>query len=268
METGNTTMRETVRLFLDDMVLELKRELAEAGSQNTGISWNISGAEEDSLSEDLLLWWTATRGGVSDNAFAAGGFSATWVEIGGADSGNGAESGYESLGRCIQVVLEKRFGPTEPPIDCGPSAAPPDGWTRATIRIKGAAQDVLLYCGVSPELEKALANLQPAPESTERISTFAKPRARSGSPVSWDMLMDVEVPVRVSFGRTQIRMKQLLALNAGSLVELDRALGDQVEVLVNRRVIARGEVVAVDGNYGVRILELISNGIPTNEELN
>lgn len=67
--------------------------------------------------------------------------------------------------------------------------------------------------------------------------------------------MDVEVPVRVSFGRTKIRMGELLNMSAGAVIELDQSLGDHVDVLVNNCVIARGEVVAVDGNYGVRILD-------------
>jgi flagellar motor switch protein FliN len=77
-----------------------------------------------------------------------------------------------------------------------------------------------------------------------------------------DMLMHVQVPVSVSFGATQIRMKDLLNLSAGSVVELDQALHDNVEVRVNNRVIARGEVVAVDGHYGVRVVELVSGESP------
>ena len=77
-----------------------------------------------------------------------------------------------------------------------------------------------------------------------------------------DMLMHVQVPVSVSFGATQIRMKDLLSLTTGSVVELDQALHDNVEVRVNDRVIARGEVVAVDGHYGVRVLELVSGESP------
>jgi flagellar motor switch protein FliN len=109
-----------------------------------------------------------------------------------------------------------------------------------------------MYCCFSPDLERAFL----AAETATRFPSG--PFVTGGSPVSMEMLMDVEVPVRISFGRTQIRMKELLSLNSGSLVELDRALGDRVEVLVNRCVIARGEVVAVDGNYGVRIVEIVS----------
>ncbi len=74
-----------------------------------------------------------------------------------------------------------------------------------------------------------------------------------------ELLQHVEIPVSVSFGRTHMRLRDLLGLANGSVVQLDRELGDEVEVRVNNCVIARGEVVAVNGNYGVRILEMASS---------
>jgi flagellar motor switch protein FliN len=76
---------------------------------------------------------------------------------------------------------------------------------------------------------------------------------------SMGMLMQVELPIRVSLGRTRIRMKDLLALSQGSVVELDQQVGDEVEIRVNNCVLALGEVVNVDGNYGVRISKMAGN---------
>jgi flagellar motor switch protein FliN/FliY len=73
-----------------------------------------------------------------------------------------------------------------------------------------------------------------------------------------DLLLEVELPIGVSFGRTQMRLKEALKLTTGSIVELNRSVTEPVEIIVNNCVIARGEVVVVDGNYGVRILEIIS----------
>jgi flagellar motor switch protein FliN len=83
---------------------------------------------------------------------------------------------------------------------------------------------------------------------------------------SMGMLMQVEVPVRVSLGRTRIRMKDLLALSHGSVVELDQQVGDEVEIRVNNCVVALGEVVSVDGNYGVRISRMAAGGPQLIEE--
>lgn len=73
-----------------------------------------------------------------------------------------------------------------------------------------------------------------------------------------EMLLDLEMEVAVSFGQTEMRLKDVLKLSVGSIVELRRQASDPVEVLVNDTVIARGEVVVVDSNYGVRITDVSS----------
>jgi flagellar motor switch protein FliN len=75
---------------------------------------------------------------------------------------------------------------------------------------------------------------------------------------TFDLLLEVALPVTVSFGRTSLQIREVLKLSTGSIVELDRFITDPVEVIVNDCVIARGEVVVVDGNYGVRISQLAS----------
>ena len=73
-----------------------------------------------------------------------------------------------------------------------------------------------------------------------------------------ELLLDVELPVCVSFGRAQLPLKDVIKLTTGSIVELNRTISEPVEVIVNNCVIARGEVVVVEGNYGVRIHEVVS----------
>ena len=73
-----------------------------------------------------------------------------------------------------------------------------------------------------------------------------------------EMLLDLEMEVAVSFGQTEMLLKDVLKLSVGSIVELRCQASDPVEVLVNDTVIARGEVVVVDSNYGVRITDVSS----------
>ncbi len=73
-----------------------------------------------------------------------------------------------------------------------------------------------------------------------------------------DLLLDVELPVSVSFGRAQLLLKDIIKLNTGSIIELNRSVSEPVEVIVNNCVIARGEVVVVEGNFGVRVHEVVS----------
>ena len=75
---------------------------------------------------------------------------------------------------------------------------------------------------------------------------------------TFDLLLDVELPVSVSFGRAQLPLKDVIKLTTGSIVELNRSVSQPVEIIINNCVIARGEVVVIEGNYGVRIAQIIS----------
>lgn len=77
-----------------------------------------------------------------------------------------------------------------------------------------------------------------------------------------DLLHGVEMAVTVELGRTRVLMRDLLGLRAGSIVELDRPAGGPVDVVVNGTLLARGEVVVVDDELGVRITEVVG----TNED--
>jgi flagellar motor switch protein FliN/FliY len=73
-----------------------------------------------------------------------------------------------------------------------------------------------------------------------------------------DLLMDVELPVLVRFGSTRMLLRDLMELQAGSVIEFSQPPEAPVEVLVNGRVVARGIAVVVQGNYGVRISEIVA----------
>jgi flagellar motor switch protein FliN/FliY len=71
-----------------------------------------------------------------------------------------------------------------------------------------------------------------------------------------DLLKDIELPVMLRFGSTRIPLDDLIHLNTGSVIEFDGALNDPIELIVNGRVIARGEAVIVQNSYGIRISEI------------
>jgi flagellar motor switch protein FliN/FliY len=72
------------------------------------------------------------------------------------------------------------------------------------------------------------------------------------------LLLDLELPLSVRFGRAQMPLERILELRPGSVVELEGSQDEQVDLLVNGSVVARGEVVAVEGQYAIRILEILS----------
>jgi flagellar motor switch protein FliN/FliY len=72
------------------------------------------------------------------------------------------------------------------------------------------------------------------------------------------LLLDLELPLSVRFGRVQMPLEKVLELRPGAVVELEGAHDDQVDLLVNGSVVARGEVVAVEGQYAIRVLEIVN----------
>ena len=83
--------------------------------------------------------------------------------------------------------------------------------------------------------------------------------AAGGVPASIARLMDVNLSVTIELGRTRYTMERVLNLGEQSLVELDKQVGDPVDILVNGKIFARGEVVTVSENFGVRITELVTD---------
>jgi len=132
---------------------------------------------------------------------------------------------------------------------------------------------------IEKPLEKPLAAIPPVrakKEKAERVEASAPeviakapniqavtfPELEADSPLDvpvagMDVLLDVPLAISVELGRARCFVKDLLNLSAGSVVELDRAAGDAVDILVNGKLFARGEVVVIDENFGVRIQEIV-----------
>ncbi len=92
--------------------------------------------------------------------------------------------------------------------------------------------------------------------SIEEQADAAAARPAPGPSQAAPLLMGVKLPIRVLLGRTQLCLRDIAQLGNGAVVELDCSPDDPVEIIVNDRVIAHGEVVVVSGNYGVRITKI------------
>ena len=93
---------------------------------------------------------------------------------------------------------------------------------------------------------------------TPDVSSGESGASQSGSNVNLELLMDVDLPVSVAFGTTEMTLKDVMNLGTGSVIELNKSVNDPVSIIVNQKPIARGEVVMIDGKYGVRVLEVES----------
>ncbi|EKN64717.1 CheC, inhibitor of MCP methylation / FliN fusion protein [Neobacillus bataviensis LMG 21833] len=79
--------------------------------------------------------------------------------------------------------------------------------------------------------------------------------------VNLDLLMDINLEVVVELGRTKKKINEILELSQGSIIELDRVSGEPVDLLINGKVVAKGEVVVIDEYFGIRITEIINKTI-------
>jgi flagellar motor switch protein FliN len=106
----------------------------------------------------------------------------------------------------------------------------------------------------------AAATGQPSGEPAVRPVEYSHIRGGSSGSASSgvELIMDVQLQVSVELGRASLTVRDVLALGAGSVVELDKHAGEPVEVVVNTKTVARGEVVVIDENFGVRITEIVS----------
>jgi flagellar motor switch protein FliN len=231
-----------------------------------------------------MLWWKQPFDVAPGAALWIGAVEGTWTALGQLIlAAAGVESGSpQELKNTYLEVLRQSLGAFATIIGatvgretlCTEGAEEPPGANRApgsriSISVKEQTlADLALYA--SRELLEAFhqpASAQPAPvePAAENPDIGQDPEKGANAPHltpraygTLNVLMDVEMPVSVSFGRTQVRVRDVLKLITGSVIELDRSISEPVEVIVNNCVIARGEVVVVEGNYGVRINEVMS----------
>lgn len=101
-------------------------------------------------------------------------------------------------------------------------------------------------------------NVQPA-----QFTAFAGGTAGSYAPENIDLIMDVPLNVTVELGRTQKSISDILDLGPGKIIELNKIAGEPIDVLVNGKFVAKGEVVVIEESFGVRITEIVNSAMPS-----
>ncbi len=245
----------SVQSLFDVLASEIQTRLPEGTTGEVQVSWADDSA--DRTSSDLI-WWSWSLSIDAACRVLAGASFETWRGICGLDPEATPEDfTVESLGTlaaAIQEAARSRFG-SEVACSAGERLEEPSGkWTSALFAIKPTAgADMSVHVSISPDLEAALGGSASNAEGS--IDEDLTPHGAA----TWNsaaILMHVEMPVTIVLGRTHMRLKELLKLTNGSVVELDQALDDEVEIRVNKCVIAYGQVVAVNGNYAVRVLRM------------
>ncbi|MFJ8068735.1 flagellar motor switch phosphatase FliY [Peribacillus sp. NPDC096447] len=118
---------------------------------------------------------------------------------------------------------------------------------------KNQMPNVPQHFGVSSVPTGQPVNVQPA-----SFTSFQPYQLQESETKNLSMLMDIPLQVTVELGRTKRSVKDILELSSGSIIELDKLAGEPVDILVNSRLIAKGEVVVIDENFGVRVTDIMS----------
>lgn len=166
----------------------------------------------------------------------------------------------------FRTVLAPEYGDFA--ISAGSSSEPPSDLAycdQITIADDNASRaSISMY--LSPLLTETLSLRTEDPDK----ATGDKGPMQGGSgevtpeQVNLDLVMDVELSVTLRFGQRQLTLREVLELTTGSVIELDRQVEEPVELLLEGKVIARGEAVVIDGNYGLRVTEVSqTNFCPT-----
>lgn len=270
---------ENARLLLDKWTESLGQVVESMTDQRPAVSWAAASGplSEVGAGQDFLWWQQPFQ--IDPQAVMWIGAPQTAWEYAGAltlksaglekvELAEAKNTWFEIIGQSLAVVARSigsilhREVTTE---NGAEGAVDPSLMEWASVTLTFATPDAPagvapLLVALNPKLLALIAAPPPAVEAAPQPvarAAAAEPPAPAHSR-TMDLLLDVDLPVSISFGKALLAMKDVLKLTTGSIVELNRGLNDPVEVLVNHCLIARGEVVVVEGNYGIRIQEIAS----------
>jgi len=271
---------ESTRGILDQWTETLAQVLESMTDQRPAVNWkSVSGTWAQVAAggaEVEVLWWEQPLQLSAEAIVWVSAPRATWEYAGtltlkaaGLETVEAAEARntwLEILGQSLSALARSVGALLGREVSCDagrehPAEASPSEWASVSMAFGETTLPPLLVAFSGKLHELILSPPAAAAESPTtaraRVDSEPPPAAIANSR-TMDLLLEVDLPVSISFGRTRLPMKDILKLTTGSIVELNRGVNDPVEVLVNRCLIARGEVVVVDGNYGVRIQEIAS----------
>ena len=110
-------------------------------------------------------------------------------------------------------------------------------------------------------MDSTAKRLDDQPEETTGTATVHNINAPTGDTVAngLEFVLDIPVKVTVEVGRTRVLVQDLLKLHKGSVIELSKIAGDPLEILVNDRVVARGEVIVINEKFGIRLTDIVNH---------
>jgi flagellar motor switch protein FliN/FliY len=250
--------------LLDAWVRDFAQVLEMMTAQSCRTGWSAAA----SIPDDISLWWAQSFSISPDASFLVGASARAWSDIGArALHAAGVELFEQSEAKKTYLELvQQTMGSVataigsrlQKPVEAMPGTTlsiPPAGKS-VLVEVSGEGIESQLCLVLTPEFFIAIQD----PAAAQHAPALAPTGSESvgATPKGMEFLLDVELPVSICFGNAAMPLKDLLKLTTGAVVELDRQPDEPVDVIVNNTVIARGEVVVVEGNYGVRISQIIN----------
>lgn len=235
-----------------ELIERWKQEFAQAIELFTGDKpvLTSSQAATDLTAQDIAnqTWWKQVVVNNSGFSIWVGSTEVLWNEL--AEGADAQSTFFGMLSRANQAIAAIFSAASSAPFRCqeGLVEAPvlplQIEWAQIRVGLRDRDGGV-----ISLLVEKSALSI---------LELVQRPAEIAQCPAMLERLLDLRLPVSILLGRAAITIRGALKLVSGSVVELDRQVGDYVEVMVHGTVVARGEIVSVKGNYGVRIKEVIS----------
>ncbi|WP_168122243.1 flagellar motor switch phosphatase FliY [Paenibacillus sp. HB172176] len=167
------------------------------------------------------------------------------------DIGTGsAAAAAEQSSAQQQTAASSAVAPTPAPEPQRPPEQMPQSYGNPA-----AAYDSFGHPGPAPTSPNVNRNVNVQPV---QFANFNNQQFAQNEATNLNLLLDIPLKVTVELGRTQKQIKDILELSQGSIIELDKLAGEPVDILVNNKLIAKGEVVVIDENFGVRVTDIVS----------
>jgi len=128
----------------------------------------------------------------------------------------------------------------------------------ARAQAQGEGTQIDLALTIDEGLAHDICSFRPGAEAAEPAAPGERREREAGAPSKIDLILDVTLPVAVELGRARMQIQDILKLAPGSVIALDKSAGDPVELFINERPIAKGEVVIIDENFGVRLTSIVT----------
>jgi len=152
-------------------------------------------------------------------------------------------------------MIQKILSISEPPVKNVMVEVEEDKSPIRTAKVKTVTSE--------PIVEKSISQSTTTPPPNANVqrveyATFSDTASASPQAGNIDMLFDIPLEITVELGRTRMQIKKILELGPGAVVQLDKLAGEPVDILANQKLIAKGEVVVIEENFGVRITDIIN----------